>query len=73
MAKEYENLASQMIDQSYEENPEISVNAIIQKIPSFGNTTLFEIAIAADAKRFISEKAVQNVIAYIWLVTNKRF
>ncbi|CAM4950644.1 unnamed protein product [Rotaria socialis] len=66
LTEQYENFASQIIKSTYEENPEISRNAIIQKIPSFGNTTLFEIAIAADARQFIAQQAVQDVIENIW-------
>ncbi|CAF2167686.1 unnamed protein product [Rotaria magnacalcarata] len=57
LTEQYENFASQIIKKAYEENPEISRDAIIQKIPSFGNTTLFEIAIVADARQFIAQQA----------------
>ncbi|CAF3873409.1 unnamed protein product, partial [Rotaria magnacalcarata] len=66
LTEQYENFASQIIKKAYEENPEISRDAIIQKIPSFGNTTLFEIAIVADARQFIAQQAVQDVIENIW-------
>ncbi|CAF3658171.1 unnamed protein product [Rotaria socialis] len=62
LTEQYENFASQIIKSTYEENPEISRNAIIQKIPSFGNTTLFEIAIAADARQFIAQQAYSQII-----------
>ncbi|CAF3876658.1 unnamed protein product, partial [Rotaria magnacalcarata] len=70
LTEQYENFASQIIKKAYEENPEISRDAIIQKIPSFGNTTLFEIAIVADARQFIAQQAVQDVIENICPSTN---
>ncbi|CAF2970713.1 unnamed protein product [Rotaria sp. Silwood2] len=66
-AELFENLASQIIDKFYQTNREACTKAVIQKVTAFGNSTWFEIAIAADAQEFITHRAVQDVLKYIWL------
>ena len=42
--------------------------AIIRRIPSYGNVTWLELAVEAEAKEFIAQRAVQDVLNNIWLI-----
>lgn len=67
-ATEFERLAVQILDKFYYANPQTCTKAIIRPIPAYGNATWLELAVAAEAKEFIAQKAVQNVLNDIWLV-----
>jgi hypothetical protein len=67
-ADEFENLAVQILNKFYETNPALCTRAIIRQIPAYGNATWLEIAVAAGAKQFISQRAVQDVLNNIWFV-----
>ncbi|CAF1501393.1 unnamed protein product, partial [Rotaria sordida] len=65
-ADEFENLAVQILDRFYQINSRACVKAIIRQIPSYGNVTWLELAIKAEAKQFIAQRAVQDVLNNIW-------
>ncbi len=67
-ADEFENLAVQVLGKFYQASPHTCAKAIIRQIPAYGNVTWLELAVAAEAKQFISQKAVQDVLNNIWFV-----
>ena len=52
-------------------NNRACTKAIIRQIPAYGNITWLELAVAAEAKQFIAQRAVQHVLNNIWFVRNK--
>lgn len=69
-ADEFENLAVQILDKFYQSSYHACTKAIIRKIPAYGNVTWLEVAVAAEAKQFIAQRAVQDVLNNIWLGEN---
>jgi hypothetical protein len=65
-ADEFENLAVQILNKFYQTSPHTCAKAIIRQIPAYGNVTWLELAVAAEAKQFIAQKAVQDVLNNIW-------
>jgi hypothetical protein len=65
-ADEFENLAVQILDKFYQVNNRACTKAIIRQIPAYGNVTWLELAVAAEAKQFIAQRAVQDVLKNIW-------
>ncbi|CAF1319031.1 unnamed protein product [Rotaria sordida] len=65
-ADEFENLAVQILDRFYQINSRACIKAVIRQIPSYGNVTWLELAIKAEAKQFIAQRAVQDVLNNIW-------
>jgi hypothetical protein len=65
-ADEFENLAVQILDKFYQSSPHVCTKAIIRQIPAYGNITWLELAVAADAKQFIAQRPVQEVLNNIW-------
>ncbi|CAF1256388.1 unnamed protein product [Adineta steineri] len=65
-ADEFESLAVQILDRFYQTNTRACTKAIIRKIPAYGNVTWLELAITAEAKQFIAQRAVQDVLNNIW-------
>ncbi|CAF1480677.1 unnamed protein product, partial [Adineta steineri] len=47
-------------------NPYECTQAIIREIPQFGNVTWLHLAVMAEAKLFIAQKAIQDVLSDIW-------
>ncbi len=69
-ADEFELLAVQILNKFYLASPPTCAKAIIRQIPAYGNVTWLELAVAAEAKQFIAQKAVQDVLNNIWFVEN---
>ena len=67
-ADEFENLAVQILDKFYQSSEHACTQAIIREIPAFGNVTWLQVAVAAEAKQFIAQRAVQDVLNNIWYV-----
>ena len=65
-ADEFENLAVEILKKFYVNNPFECTQAIIREIPQFGNVTWLHLAVMAEAKLFIAQPAVQNVLSSIW-------
>ncbi|CAF0751348.1 unnamed protein product [Adineta ricciae] len=65
-ADEFENLAVQILDKFYQSSEHACTQAIIREIPAFGNITWLQVAVAAEAKQFIAQRAVQDVLNNIW-------
>ncbi|CAF0985618.1 unnamed protein product, partial [Rotaria sordida] len=65
-AEEFEYLAVQILDKFYQANSKAWLKAIIRQIPAYGNATWLELAVAADAKYFIAQQAVQDLFNDIW-------
>ncbi|CAF4629074.1 unnamed protein product, partial [Rotaria magnacalcarata] len=59
-ANEFENLAVEILDRFYQINARACTKAIIRQIPAYGNATWLELAIKAEAKQFIAQRAVQD-------------
>ena len=70
LADEFENFAVQTIDKFYQLNPKACTRATIQQIPAYGNTSWLELAVVAESKQFIAQRAVQDVVKHIWFVRN---
>ncbi|CAF3941979.1 unnamed protein product [Rotaria sp. Silwood2] len=66
IADEFENLAVQILDEFYQVNSHTCIKALIRLIPAYGNVTWLQLAAEADAKKFISQRAVQEVLNNIW-------
>ena len=69
-AEEFEHLAVQILDKLYHANFSTCMQAIIRPIPTYGNVTWLELAVAAEAKQFIAHRVVQDVLNDIWFVEN---
>ncbi len=65
-ADEFQNLAVQILERFYLTNPFECTQAIIREIPQFGNVTWLHLAVMAEAKLFIAERGVQDVLNDIW-------
>ncbi len=65
-ADEFENLSVEIIEKFYRKNSYACAKAIIRQISQFGNITWLDLAIMAEAKRFIAQRAVQDVLSDIW-------
>ena len=65
-ANEFEHLAVQILNKFYHSSPRLCAEAIIRQIPTYGDVTWLELAIAAEAKEFVSQRAVQDVLNNIW-------
>ncbi|UJR07492.1 hypothetical protein I4U23_011781 [Adineta vaga] len=65
-ANQFESLAVQILDKFYRLHPSECTKAIIREIPQFGNVTWLHLAVMAEAKLFIAQRAVQNVLSSIW-------
>ena len=72
-ADEFEELAVQILNRFNKINAYACAKAIIRQIPAYGNVTWLELAIKADAKEFIAQRAVQDVLNNIWYVQIKTF
>lgn len=67
-ADEFESLAVQILDKFQQANTRACSKAIIRQIPAYGNATWLELAIIAEAKEFIAQRAVQDVLNNIWYI-----
>ncbi len=65
-ADQFENLAVEILSKFYRQYPSECTKAIIREIPQFGNVTWLHLAVMAEAKLFIAQHAVQNVLSSIW-------
>ncbi|CAF1418808.1 unnamed protein product [Adineta ricciae] len=65
-ANQFENLAVQILEKFYRVHPSECTKAIIREIPQFGNVTWLHLAVMAEAKLFIAQRAVQDVLSSIW-------
>ena len=65
-AGQFENLAVEILEKFYLTNPCECTQAIIRETPQFGNVTWLHLAVMAEAKYFIAQRAVQNVLSSIW-------
>jgi len=67
-ADEFENLAVQILDKFYQTSYQACTKALIRQIPAYGNVTWLELAVAAEAKQFIAQRAVQDVLNNVWYI-----
>ena len=65
-AAEFESLAVQILNKFYQFNAYACTKALIRQIPAYGNITWLQIAVAAEAKEFIAQRGVQDVLNNIW-------
>jgi hypothetical protein len=70
-ADEFQSLAVEILEKFYLTNPCECTQAIIREIPQFGNVTWLHLAVMAEAKLFIAEKAIQDVLYDIWYLDLK--
>jgi hypothetical protein len=56
----------EILEKFYQTNSFECTQAIIRQIPQFGNVTWLHLAVMAEAKLFIAQKAVQDVLNDIW-------
>ncbi len=68
LADEFQNLAVEILEKFYQTNQRACTKAIIRQIPEFGNMTWLNLAVMAEAKKFIAHRAVQDVLSDIWYV-----
>ncbi|CAF1325866.1 unnamed protein product, partial [Rotaria sordida] len=62
----FENLAGQILGKFYSIHPYECTQAIIRQIPQFGNVTWLHLAVMAEAKLFIAQRGIQDVLNDIW-------
>ncbi|CAF4011189.1 unnamed protein product, partial [Rotaria sp. Silwood1] len=65
-ANDFEALAVQILNRFYQIDPRTCIEAIIRRIPAYGNVTWLELAAKAEAKQFFAQQAVQDVLNDIW-------
>ena len=65
-ANEFENLAVEILENFDRKCSSVFATAIIREIPQFGNITWLHLAVMAEAKLFIAQRSVQNVLQSIW-------
>jgi hypothetical protein len=65
-ADQFENLAVEILEKFNRTHSSECTKAIIREIPQFGNVTWLHLAVMAEAKLFIAQIAVQNVLSSIW-------
>ena len=65
-ADQFENLAVEILEKFYQKYPSECAQGIIRQIPQFGNVTWLHLAVMAEAKLFIAQRAVQDVLNSIW-------
>ena len=65
-ADEFQTLAVAILEKFYLTNPFKCTQAMIRDIPQFGNVTWLHLAVMAEAKLFIAERGVQDVLSDIW-------
>ena len=65
-ADQFENLAVEILEKFYQKYPSECSKGIIREIPQFGNVTWLHLAVMAEAKLFIAQRAVQDVLSSIW-------
>lgn len=68
MADIFEDLAVEILNKFYHEDPVTCAKAITRQIPSYGQITWVQVAIQAEAKHFFSQRAIQEVLNHIWSV-----
>jgi hypothetical protein len=66
LADDFQTLAVEILDKVYRTNRFVCTKAIIREIPEFGNMTWLHLAVMAEAKQFIAQRAVQDVLSDIW-------
>ncbi len=67
-ADEFEKLAVQILERFHQANARACTKAIIRQIPAYGNVTWLELAVTAEAKEFIAQRVVQDVLNNIWYI-----
>ncbi len=65
-ADQFQNLAVQILKNFSDKCPPQCTKAIIRQIPQFGNLTWLHLAVMAEAKLFIAQRPVQNILQSIW-------
>ena len=65
-ANEFQNLAVEILEKFYSTHHYECTQAIIREIPQFGNVTWLHLAVMAEAKLFIAQKGIQDVLNDIW-------
>ena len=65
-AREWEQLAVDILDKFHESNPSECKQAVIRPVPEFDNVTWLQLAIMADSKLFVAKPVVQDVLTDIW-------
>ncbi|CAF5122960.1 unnamed protein product, partial [Rotaria sp. Silwood1] len=56
----------QILNRFYQIDPSSCIEAVIRRIPAYGNVTWLELAAKAEAKQFFAQRAVQDVLNDIW-------
>jgi hypothetical protein len=64
--RDFEKTATNMLQASYERNPDDAELLLLREVPEFGNTTPLQIAAMSDHKNFLSNQSCQQLLAKIW-------
>lgn len=66
-SKEFETISVRMLNELYARNASVCTRSIIREIRSYGNVSWLHLAVIAEAKVFISQRPIQDVLNNIWL------
>lgn len=64
--RHFGNLASGILSECYSEDERKAQLMLVREIPTFGETTILTLAVAADNKTFIAHAACQALLNNIW-------
>ena len=64
--RQFESIAYEILQKSYETDPNKAEMNLMRPIPEFGGFTTIQAAVAAQNLDVVAHVAVQNVLARIW-------
>uniref|UniRef100_A0A669FBL5 Transient receptor potential cation channel subfamily M member 4 n=1 Tax=Oreochromis niloticus TaxID=8128 RepID=A0A669FBL5_ORENI len=72
LAQTFENLAHDIFSSCYRSDENRSFTLLIRKSPIWGDTTVLQMGMSADARLFFSNDGVQSLLSQIWWGDMKR-
>ena len=72
-SNELEKISVRMLNDFYARNASLCTRSIIREIRSYGNVSWLHLAVIAQAKIFISQRAIQDVLNNIWSEKERPF
>lgn len=65
-SSEFESMAIGVLGECFTADEPKSKTLLIRAIPSYGDTTLLQLAVEAGNKEFVGHQACQNLLTNIW-------
>ena len=63
---EFEGIAIGVLGECFTSDESKTKSLLVRCIPSYGHTTLLQLAVEADNKEFVGHQACQNLLNNIW-------